>query len=89
MREYPERTDLLQSLPHPSELSLAKLARGGWIMTDTCSPMQTFRRLFKEAVIKIAKDEGMDDDDIHVFQAGKPKQIVFVILQSYNINQYL
>ena len=89
MREYPERPDLLQSLPHPSELSLAKLARGGWIMTDTCSPMQKFRRLFKEAVIKIAKDEGMDDDDIHVFQAGKPKQIKFVILQSYNINQYL
>ena len=40
-------------------------------------------------MIKIAKDEGMDDNDIHVFQAGKPKQIKFVILQSYNINQYL
>ena len=71
MREYPNRPYLLQSLPYLSELSLAKLAKGGWIMTDTCSPMQKFPRLFKEALIQIAKDEGVDENDIQVFHAGK------------------
>ena len=71
MLEYPNRPNLLQSLPHPSELYLAKLAKGGWIMPDTCPPMQKFQRLFKEEVIQIAKDEVMDENDIQVFQAGK------------------
>jgi len=42
--------------------------------------MQKFQRLFKEAVTKIAeavtkiaKDEGMNDNDIHIFQAGEQK----------------
>ena len=34
-REYPHRHTLIAKHPSPSELSLAKLAQGRWLMTDT------------------------------------------------------
>ena len=43
VREYPNRPDLILLLPNANELSVAKLAKGGWLMTDTCNPARKFR----------------------------------------------
>ena len=70
-REYPNCQDLLDLLPKPNNITLAKLALGGWIMTDTCNPARKFCRLFKEAIRKIAKESDMTDKDIKIYEAGK------------------
>ena len=70
-REYPGRQDLLDQIPKAAELTIAKLAKGGWIMTDTCNPARKFRRLLKAAIIEIARAEGMSEEDIIIFEAGK------------------
>ena len=71
LREFPGRQDLMDILPMDSQLTLAKLAMGGWIMTDTCNPARRFRRLLIEAITRIAIEEGMDKDDISIFEAGE------------------
>lgn len=70
-REYPNRQDLLDLIPKPHQLTLSKLANGGWVMTDTCNPARKFRRLFVAAIKEIAKEEGMSEEDIHIFEAGE------------------
>ena len=40
-------------------------------MTDTCSPAQLFRRLFRKAIISVAKADGMSDEEIRVYEAGR------------------
>ena len=70
-REYPDRDDLKQLLPPITEMSVAKLAKGGWTMTDTCSPMLLFRKLWTKAVVEVAKAEGMEDHEIAIYEAGK------------------
>jgi len=68
-RMFPGRNDLLNLIPEPSELSLSKLAKGGWIMTDTCNPARKFRKLLIEAISEIACKEGMDKAEIKVYEA--------------------
>ena len=70
-REFPGRQDLLDLIPKAYQLTLGKLAKGGWIMTDTCNPARRFRRLLSAAITQIALEEGMDKDDIKMFEAGK------------------
>ena len=52
------------------ELTLAKLAKGGWIMTDTCNAARKYRRLLMESIKKIAEEDGMSPDQITVWEAG-------------------
>ena len=40
-------------------------------MTDTCSPMLLFRKLWSKAVVEVAKAEGMEDNEIAIYEAGK------------------
>ncbi len=68
-RMYPGRNDLLEHIPAASKLSLSRLAECGWIMTDTCSPARKFRRLLIEAIVEIAQKEGMDAEQIKIFEA--------------------
>ena len=67
-REYPDRPDLLEMIPKPADLSETKLARGGFLMTDTSTPARAFRRGFADAIREIARREGMADADIKVFE---------------------
>ena len=52
-------------------MSVAKLAKGGWTMTDTYSPMLLFRKLWSKAIVEVAKAEGMEDNEIAITEAGK------------------
>ena len=38
-------------------------------MTDTCATAQKFKRLLQEAIEKAAKEAGVPENQIHVFQA--------------------
>ena len=67
---YPNRPDLLARIPMAHELTLAKLAKGGWIMTDTCNAARKYRRLLMESIKKIAEEDGMSPDQITVWEAG-------------------
>ena len=71
VREHPNKSDLLVLIPESVELSLAKLAKCGWVMTDTCKAAQRFRRHFIAAVKEIAKKEGMNNNEIKIFEACK------------------
>ena len=66
-RMFPDRDDLLDRLPLPTDLTLSKLAKGS-LMTDTCTTARKIRRLLVEAVTKAAKDSGMSDDGITIFE---------------------
>ena len=66
---YPDRSDLLDQIPRAEELTLAKLAKEGFTMTDTCSTAQKIQRLIGQAIDDIAKKEGLSADEINVRQS--------------------
>lgn len=80
-REFPNRPDLLALISDPSELTIAKLANGGWIMTDTCNTARKFRRLLKEAIKEVAVAEGMDEHEVVVWEAGEYLFIIDLSIQ--------
>jgi hypothetical protein len=61
---YPDRQDLLAKIPQAGELTLAKLVRDGFAMTDTCNTAQKIQQLIAEAVQDIAKEQGLSAEDI-------------------------
>ena len=71
VREYPNRPDLILLLPNANELSVAKLAKGGWLMTDTCNPARKFRRLLMKAISEVAEKEGLTAEEIQIYEAGE------------------
>ena len=71
VREYPNRPDLILLLPKAGKLLVAKLAMGGWLMTDTCNPARKFRRLLMKAISEVAEKEGMSADEIQIYEAGE------------------
>lgn len=75
---YPDRPDLWALIPKSEELTIAKLARSGWIMTDTCNAARKFRKLFIEAIHEVAKEEGLDDGEILVYEAGECTYILYI-----------
>ena len=56
-RMFPNRQDLLDQIPLPLKLTLARFHNEGWIMTDTCNTARKFRRLLREHIVKLAKEE--------------------------------
>ena len=66
---YPNRQDLLNKIALPSNLTLAKLADGGMITTDTCDPFCTFCRLFIQYIEAVALEHGVPREHIHVHEA--------------------
>ena len=69
-RLYPGRQDLLDRIPLATQLTIAKFAKNGWVMTDTCHPATKFRRLFVEAIEEVALAEGLPKNQIQIYQAG-------------------
>ena len=68
-RNYPNRPDLLDRIPKPTELAFEKFAKGGcMIMTDTCNTARKFRTLLINSIIAICKEEGMSNEDIKIFE---------------------
>ena len=68
-RLFPDNPELLDQLPDPIKLTLARLAAGGWLMTDTCNTAQKFRRLLREIIEAEGKEAGMTPDEINVYEA--------------------
>ena len=68
-RMYPSRRDLLDRISKPSKLSLARLHKNDWLMTDTCATAQKFKRLLQEAIETTAKEAGISEDQICIYQA--------------------
>ena len=51
------------------KLKLAWLAEHGWIMTNTCNTAQKFRKLLRKVIEAEAKENGITEDEINVYQA--------------------
>lgn len=65
---FPNQQDLFGTIPMPAELTLAKAAKKGIIMTDTCNTTCKLRRLLIEQIKAIAKEEGMSSDQSATFE---------------------
>ena len=61
---YFYRPDLLEKIPQAK-------TNGGWVMTDTCNAARNYHRLVVESIKLIAEEEGVPDEQIKVFEAGK------------------
>ena len=68
---HPNRPDLLERKPQANELTIVKLADGGWVMTDTCNAARKYRRLLVKPTKQIAEEEGIPKEQIKVFEEGK------------------
>ena len=68
-RMYPNRPDFLALIPSSSLLTLAKLSNKSLLMTDTCATARKFRRLFADHTRQVDLNNGIPDDQIHIFQA--------------------
>ncbi len=71
MELYPNQQDLLEQILPANQLTITKLAKGGWLMTDTCSAARRLQRLLKEAITKISLECGMTAIEIVIYEAGK------------------
>ena len=56
---HPNRPDLLKRIPQDNELTIAKLADGGWVMTDICNAARKYHRLLVKSIKQIAEEEGI------------------------------
>ena len=63
---FPDHNDVLNQIPRPKELTLSKLAKEGFTMTDTCSTAQKIQRLLGVAIQDIGVKEGLSEDEIAV-----------------------
>ena len=68
---YPNRHELLASIPQANELTISKLSDGSWVMTDTCNAASKYRRLLVESIKQIAEEEGILKERIKVFESVK------------------
>ena len=51
-RMYPGNSDLLNRIPLPSKLTLARLHKNGWLTTVNCPTSMKFKRLLHEEIAK-------------------------------------
>ena len=49
-------------------LTLAWLAKHGWLMTDMCNTAQKFRKLLREVIEAKVKENGMTEDEINFYK---------------------
>ena len=68
-RMYPGNSDLLYHIPLPSKLTLTRLHKNGWLMTDNCPTAMKFKRLLHEEISKQARADGIPENEIRVHQA--------------------
>ena len=80
-RGYFGQQELIDMIPSTFKLSIANIAQGDWIMTDTCNADRKFRRLLIEDITEIANKQGMTRNQIKIFEAGKLYNILLHHLQ--------
>ena len=51
------------------KVTLARLAENGWLMTDKCNTAQKFGKLLRTVIEPKAKENGMTEDEINVYEA--------------------
>ena len=66
---YPGNANLLAKLPDPSRLTLARLAKNGFLMTDTCDTARKFWRQLRAVIEAEALEQGMSADEINAYEA--------------------
>ena len=64
---YPNQPDLVDEIPHPSELNISKLHKGS-VMTDNCDKAHKERRILAQAIREAAQEKGIAKSEIKVFQ---------------------
>jgi len=67
-RMYPNRPDILAGIPTHGNVTLVKLGKGGTIITDGCSTACKHRRLLKNRIIELARERGIPDCEINIFE---------------------
>ena len=87
-RNYSGRQYLLDMIPSPCQLSISNIAKGGWIMMDTCNAARKFRSFLTEAITEIANKEEMIRNQINIFEAGKLYNILLHYLQMKKLMKY-
>ncbi len=65
---FPQCPELLNLVPCPNELTLAKLAKDGVVSTDNCNAARKFRRLIVEKIKEEAKTHGLSESEILVLE---------------------
>jgi hypothetical protein len=66
---FPQRQDLIDMIPDPSDMSPTKLL-GGMVSTDTCNTAQLTRQTLCDAIIKEGREAGLEDDKLLMFQGN-------------------
>lgn len=64
---FPNRPELLDKIPGPADLNIAKLNKAN-TMTDTCNTALKHSRLLGEAIKAAARELGLIDNEIEVFE---------------------
>ena len=67
-RMYPNRPYILAGIPTRGNVTLVKLGKGGTIITDGCSTARKHRRLLKNKIIELARELGIPDCEINIFE---------------------
>ena len=50
-------------------MTLARLAKHGCLMTDTCNTAQNFRKLLRKVIEAEANENGLAEEEINVYEA--------------------
>ena len=70
-RMFLNQPDLIARIPQATKLTIAKLADGGWLMTDTFNTARKYCRLLVGSIKQIAEEEGIPKEQIELFEACK------------------
>ena len=65
---FPNQQDLFETIPAPTKLPLAKAAKKGIIMTDTCNTACKLCRLLIDQIKVIAEENSMSSHQIATFK---------------------
>ena len=76
---YPNQPNLVDKIPHPSELNISKLHEGS-VMTDNCDKAHKERRILAQTIREAAQEKGIAESEIKMFQLNVG--ITFVTLGS-------
>ena len=64
---YPNEPELLEQLPVPKDVTVTRLI-GGMVSHDNCHGANKSGTLLADDIIEKGKEEGMADEDLHIYQ---------------------
>ncbi len=65
---FPDRDNLLDMIPKPSNMCVSKLLVNGMVTTDTCNTMQLTRSRVIEHIYCICREKGMSECDMKILE---------------------